>query len=208
MAKRKKKNDYFAMLRELVDYVQQAAVFLNESMNDYQVEFLPSLLEKMHEIEHAADLAQHELTSKLAREFITPIERQDILSIAHQIDDVTDSIEDVLMRLYMFNIRELRTEAFEFASVIISSAEVLTQILAEFANFRRSNDIQAKIIELNNLEEEGDAIYMRANRRLYLEEDDPIAVIAWTEIFRRLEGCCDDFEDVSQEIEHVLMKNT
>jgi len=35
---------------------------------------------------------------------------------------------------------------------------------------------------------------------------DPIAVIAWTEIFRRLEGCCDDFEDVSQEIEYVLMK--
>lgn len=208
MAKRKKKNDYFAMLRELVDYVQKAAVFLSESMNDYQVEFLPNSLEKMHEIEHAADLAQHELTSKLAREFITPIERQDILSIAHQIDDVTDSIEDVLMRLYMFNILELRKEAFEFAAVIISSAEVLTNILTEFAHFRRSNDIRAQIIELNNLEEEGDAIYMRAIRRLYLEEDDPIAVIAWTEIFRRFEGCCDDFEDVSQEIEHVLMKNT
>ena len=90
----------------------------------------------------------------------------------------------------------------------MTSTEVLMKIMAEFANFRRSNNIRANIIKLNTLEEEGDAIYMRAIRRLYLEEQDPIAVIAWTEIFRRLEVCCDDFEDVSQEIEYVLMKNT
>jgi len=130
------------------------------------------------------------------------------MSIADQIDDVTDSIEDVLMRLYMFNIQAIREEAFDFAAVIIKSSEVLLKIMTEFAHFRRSNDIRKYIIELNNLEEEGDAIYVRAIRRVYLEDEDPIAVIAWTEIFRRLEGCCDEFEDVSEEIEHVLMKNT
>ena len=209
MKKKKRKNDYFALLEELVEYIQKAASFLSDTMNDYNIEFLSSgTLDEMHDIEHSADIKLQELTSKLAREFITPIERQDILAIAQRIDDVTDAIEDVLMRLYMYNIRELRNEAFEFVGVIMASTEVLMKIMAEFANFRRSNDIRAYIIKLNALEEEGDAIYMRAIRRLYLEEQDPIAVIAWTEIFRRLEGCCDDFEDVSQEIEYVLMKNT
>ncbi len=209
MKKKRRKNDYYALLEELVEYIHKAASFLSDTMNDYNIEFLSSgTLDEMHEIEHSADIKLQELTSKLAREFITPIERQDILAIAQRIDDVTDAIEDVLMRLYMYNIRELRNEAFEFVGVIMASTEVLMKIIAEFANFRRSNDIRAYIIKLNALEEEGDAIYMRAIRRLYLEEQDPIAVIAWTEIFRRLEGCCDDFEDVSQEIEYVLMKNT
>ncbi|HPY64565.1 MAG TPA: DUF47 family protein [Bacillota bacterium] len=209
MKKKRRKNDYYALLEELVEYIHKAASFLSDTMNDYNIEFLSSgTLDEMHEIEHSADIKLQELTSKLAREFITPIERQDILAIAQRIDDVTDAIEDVLMRLYMYNIRELRNEAFEFVGVIMASTEVLMKIMAEFANFRRSNDIRAYIIKLNALEEEGDAIYMRAIRRLYLEEQDPIAVIAWTEIFRRLEGCCDDFEDVSQEIEYVLMKNT
>ncbi len=209
MKKKRRKNDYYALLEELVEYIHKAASFLSDTMNDYNIEFLSSgTLDEMHEIEHSADIKLQELTSKLAREFITPIERQDILAIAQRIDDVTDAIEDVLMRLYMYNIRELRNEAFEFVGVIMASTEVLMKIMAEFANFRRSNDIRAYFIKLNALEEEGDAIYMRAIRRLYLEEQDPIAVIAWTEIFRRLEGCCDDFEDVSQEIEYVLMKNT
>ncbi|NMB29641.1 MAG: DUF47 family protein [Clostridiaceae bacterium] len=209
MKKKKRKNDYFALLEELVEYIQKAASFLSDTMNDYNIEYLSSgTLDEMHDIEHSADIKLQELTSKLAREFITPIERQDILAIAQRIDDVTDAIEDVLMRLYMYNIVELRKEAFEFVGVIMTSTEVLMKIMAEFANFRRSNDIRANIIKLNSLEEEGDAIYMRAIRRLYLEEQDPVAVIAWTEIFRRLEGCCDDFEDVSQEIEYVLMKNT
>ena len=209
MKKKRRKNDYYALLEELVEYIHKAASFLSDTMNDYNIEFLSSgTLDKMHDIEHSADIKLQELTSKLAREFITPIERQDILAIAQRIDDVTDAIEDVLMRLYMYNIRELRNEAFEFVGVIMASTEVLMKIMAEFANFRRSNDIRAYIIKLNALEEEGDAIYMRAIRRLYLEEQAASAVIAWTEIFRRLEGCCDDFEDVSQEIEYVLMKNT
>ena len=169
MKKKRRKNDYYALLEELVEYIHKAASFLSDTMNDYNIEFLSSgTLDEMHEIEHSADIKLQELTSKLAREFITPIERQDILAIAQRIDDVTDAIEDVLMRLYMYNIRELRNEAFEFVGVIMASTEVLMKIMAEFANFRRSNDIRAYIIKLNALEEEGDAIYMRAIRRLYL----------------------------------------
>lgn len=205
---KKKKTNYFEMLEDLTSYTQRAAEFLAESLEAYNPDELASSLAKMHQIEHSADLALHELNRKLAREFITPIERQDIFEIANMIDDVTDSIEDVLMRLYMFNIRELRDEALEFCEIILEGSKTLSRIMREFENFRKSNDIRRFIIEVNDLEEAGDAIYVRCIRRLYEGGHDPIDVIAWTEIFRRLEGCCDDFEDVSQTIEHVIMKNT
>ncbi|HZK28639.1 MAG TPA: DUF47 family protein [Clostridia bacterium] len=208
MFKRKKKNNYFELLRGLVVYTEEAADFLTLVTTDYKSQELESSLKAMHDIEHSADLALHDMTKKLAREFITPIERQDILSIANMIDDVTDAIEDVLMLLYMFNVKELRDEAHEFFKVIVACSGELANVMREFENFRKSNELLPHIIAINDLEEEGDAIYVRCMRRLYEENDDPIDVIAWTEIFRYMEGCCDDFEVVSQTVEHVIMKNT
>ena len=205
---KKKKSNYFELLEDLAAYTKRAADFLAASLEDYKPEGLASSLEKMHDIEQSADLALHDLNRKLAREFITPIERQDIFEIANMIDDVTDSIEDVLMRLYMFNVTGLREEALEFSRIIMACSLALAGIMREFGDFRKSNDIRHFIIEINDLEEEGDAVYVRCIRRLYEEGGDPVQVIAWTEVFRRLEGCCDDFEAVSQTIEHVIMKNT
>lgn len=205
---KKKKTNYFELLEDLTSYTKRAAEFLAGSLEAYNPDELASSLEKIHQIEHSADMALHDLNKKLAREFITPIERQDIFAIANMIDDVTDSIEDVLMRLYMFNIRDLRDEALEFCEIILACSEALSKIMREFENFRKSNDIRRYIIEVNDLEEAGDAVYVRCIRRLYEESRDPIDVIAWSEVFRRLESCCDDFEDVSQTIEHVIMKNT
>ena len=205
---KKKKTNYFELLEDLTSYTKRAAEFLAGSLEAYNPDELASSLEKIHQIEHSADMALHDLNEKLAREFITPIERQDIFAIANMIDDVTDSIEDVLMRLYMFNIRDLRDEALEFCEIILACSEALSKIMREFENFRKSNDIRRYIIEVNDLEEAGDAVYVRCIRRLYEESRDPIDVIAWSEVFRRLESCCDDFEDVSQTIEHVIMKNT
>lgn len=208
MLGRKKKTDYFHLLSELTSYTVRAADFMAQTLATYCPDGLMDLLVQMHEIEHAADLALHALNRKLAREFITPIERQDIFSLGNMIDDVTDSIEDVLMRLYMFNIRELRPEALEFSSIIVDCAQALTHVMDEFQHFRKSDKIVPLVIRINDLEEEGDAIYVRSIRRLYETAKDPVEVIAWTELFRRLEHCCDDFEGVSQAVEQVIMKNT
>ena len=42
------------------------------------------------------------------KEFLPPIEREDIVELSHAIDDVIDSVEDVLVR-----IRELESEIGE-----------------------------------------------------------------------------------------------
>lgn len=203
-----KKNDYFELLRELAEYSVKAAEFLISELNDYSPEAVQGALQEMHEIEHTADLMLHDLNRKLAREFITPIERQDISSIANEIDEVTDSIEDILLRCDMFNIKKLRSETFEFADIILAATKVMCVMMEDFCDFRKSLKVRESIIEINRLEEEADALYTRCMRRLYTEEEDPIQIIAWTELFRRMEGCCDDLEDVSELVENVIMKNT
>ncbi len=208
MRGRRKKNNYFELLKDLTAYTERAAVYLADCLKDYRPEDLETSLKEIHEIEHSADLALHALNKSLAREFITPIERQDIFTLANMIDDLTDLIEDVLMHLYMLNVRELREEALEFSGIIVDCTAELTQIMSEFENFRKSDKIKRHIIEVNDLEEKADAIYVRSIRRLFEDGGEPLEVLAWSEIFRRLERCCDNFEEVSETIEHVIMKNT
>lgn len=89
---RKKNNDYFTMLAECVSYAGDAATMLQECLGSYDPDRLPQDIEKMHAIEHEADIAKHEMLEKLLKEFITTIDREDILDLSDVIDDVTDNL--------------------------------------------------------------------------------------------------------------------
>ncbi|MFA6628122.1 MAG: DUF47 family protein [Bacilli bacterium] len=198
---------YFEEFIECVAFAKTAAKLLIEILNNYKPESIKSSLEKMHKIEHTADLEKHEIIEKLVKEFIPPIEREDIISLTQEIDDVTDAFEDVLMKLYMYNIQEIRKDAIEFARVALQCAEALHVAVTEFANFQKSTTLHQAIIEVNRLEEVGDQIYLKVVHDLFAEEVDPRTLIIWEEIYYRLEKCCDQCEDVADVIETIVMKN-
>lgn len=205
---RKKKNDYFEMLAEMASYCSKAALMLEDIMENYDLARIEKMTEDMHEIEHDADRAHHRLIAKLSTEFITPIEREDIAALGDEIDDVVDSLEDIVLRLHIFDVKELRDEAHEFAKILVEQNKQLEELMKEFKEFKKSKTIRNSIVEINRLEEVADKIYFRAIRRLYTEEKDAVKILKWTEIFRRMEGCCDYIEDVSQVVETVIMKNS
>lgn len=203
----KSKKTYYDIFVEMVDYSCQAAAMLHESLGNFQKDSLPEKMLEIHKIEHSADILQHETMNMLAKEFITPIEREDIISLSSAIDNVTDSIEDVLMRVYMFNIQEIRQEAQGLSSVIVQCCAGLKAMMEEFHNFRKSGDIHNLIVNINRLEEEGDTLYTEALRNLFVNEKDPVQIFAWTQMFERLEKCCDKCEDVADAVNSVIMKN-
>lgn len=204
----KKGMDYFQAFTQGMEYGCQAAGLLRDCFEGYDPEQLAQRMEEMHRIEHTADEMKHEMMACLHKEFLPPIEREDIMEMSATIDDVTDSIEDVLLRLYMFNIRQLRPDVVEFADVIVRLCGALKQMSAEMRNFRKSSLLRDLVIQVNHMEEEGDRLYTECVRRLYTEERDPVAVVAWTTLYNRLEKCCDRCEDVADVVERVIMKNT
>jgi predicted phosphate transport protein (TIGR00153 family) len=207
MAK-KKGETYFDTFVELVSYSCRAADLLKEILYDFNAEMLPQKMKEMHEIEHGGDEARHRMIKRLAREFITPIDREDIVALADTIDTVTDTIEDVLMRTYMFNISKVTVQALKMTDVIVKCCNALKTALDEFSNFRKSSKLHDLVVEVNRLEEEGDALYMDATRKLYVECDNYKELAAWDTIYHYLEKCCDSCEDVADAIESVIMKNS
>jgi len=177
-------------------------------MNNFKAEELPEKMKEMHDIEHSGDQARHVMIRKLAKEFITPIEREDIMALADAIDNVTDAIEDVVMRMYMYNITSIRPQAVKITEIIVKCCNSLKTALGEFINFRKSQNLHQFIIEVNQLEEEGDRLFTEATRDLYCNCNDFREVAAWDTTFHYLEKCCDACEDVADAIENVIMKNS
>ena len=130
------------------------------------------------------------------------------MELTDAIDNVTDAIEDVVMRMYMFNVRNIRERALKMTDIIVKCCNALKQALEEFHNFRKSKTLHQLIIEVNKLEEEGDKLFTDATRDLYVNCNDFKEISAWDIVFYYLEKCCDACEDVADAIENVIMKNS
>ena len=207
MAK-KENNYYFESFIKGMSFASEAAHMLKGSFENFDASGIRTQIVEMHAIEHSADMVKHDMMERLVKEFLPPIEREDIVELAHTIDDVTDCIEDVLQRMYMFNITSLRPDAAKFTDVIADCAEALKDMMCELHNFKKSTVLREKIIQINNLEEAGDRLYSEAMHDLYTNEKDPIAVIAWTAVYERLEKCCDACEHVADKAEQIVLKNS
>ncbi len=203
----KHSNNYFDMILDLHDYSDRASKALAKALQNFSPDTLDADLVSLHEIEHTADQAAHVVKEKLVKEFITPIEREDILSTVCLIDDITDAIEDVLIKIDMYCVKSIRPDALEFCAIVEQCCHGLTTIYKEFHNFKKSKALMAGIIEVNRLEDEADKVFRAAMRNLFAGTSDPIEVLAWSKIYSQLELCCDLCEDAADSIEEIIMKN-
>ena len=199
---------YFENFCDSTELSCQAATYLVECLQNYDPDELEHMLDKMHRIEHQADVKKHEMNAALAKAFVTPVDREDLDMLSHQLDDVTDMIEEVLQLFYINNIKTIQPAAVELAKKIVISCELLNQLMGEFENFKKSKKIQPLIIELNDVEEECDRLYLSSMRALSTGEQDALTVIAWRDIYAGLEACADACEHVSECVGTVIMKNT
>ncbi len=205
-----KKQDtyYFNNFIECTQYACQAARLLEETVQNFDAENLNSYFEKMHEIEHQADLKKHELTETLVKAFITPIEREDIVQVSHNIDNLVDKIEDVLIRIYFNRVTTIRPDALVLVQIITKCCDEVLMLMKQFAEFKHSKQIKEHIIKINSLEEEADKLYIRCMYDLHDSTADPLEVIAWRDIYTYLEKCADAAEHIADIAEIVIMKNT
>ena len=199
---------YFENFAASTALSKEAAVYLVNCLENYNPDNIEQMMVQMHDIEHRADVKKHEMNEALAKAFVTPVDREDLDMLSHQLDDVTDKIEEILQLFYIYNIRTIEPAAVEFAKKIVLVGELLCQLMGEFENFKRSKKIHDLIVQINDVEEECDKLYLSSMRELTKKSTDVLVTISWREIFDCLEACVDACEHVSECVGTVIMKNT
>ncbi len=160
--------------------------------------------EDVREVEHKCDFLTREIIQRLNKTFVTPIDREDIHSLARALDDVMDAIDDAAALIPLYRIERIRPGARELTRVISQqTAEVRLAVEA----LERRTGVMQRAVEINRLENEADALHKTAVGQLFDEERDPIAVVKWKEILDLLEDATDRCEDVANLLENVVVKH-
>jgi len=199
---------YFDNFAEGAALSKKAATYLVACLENYDPDEIETMIHKMHEIEHTADIKKHEMNDALAKAFVTPVDREDLDMLSGTLDQVTDKLEEILQKFYIYNIRTVEPAVVEFAKKLVHSCELLCDLMAEFENFKRSKKIRELIIQLNDAEEECDKLYLASMRALTQNPADVLTTISWREIYECFEACADACEHVSECVGTVIMKNT
>ena len=132
---RQKDTFYFDGFRRSADYACQAAKLLSEVMHDFNPGQLRERMDSMHAIEKSADEVRHDMMDELVTAFITPFDREDIDELGHVLDDVTDSIEGVLNRMYYDNVTDMRDDAVQMSDMVVRATESICELVNELPRF-------------------------------------------------------------------------
>ncbi len=208
MFRSKKSYDYFESFHLFSNYALEAAKYLDEVVNDFDIDTLPVHMEKMHVIENNCDIHHHAVNAELLSEFLPAIDAEDILMLNSLLDNVVDTIEDILIGIYTFNVLNMRSQGIMFSNIIVQLAEALVDATEEFKNFKNSKTIIEKLKIVKRLEQEADEIYLEEMHRLHVEEENVKKLVMWTRIYDMFEDCADSFEEVTKEMEMVILKYT
>jgi hypothetical protein len=160
--------------------------------------------DEIKEVEHKCDFLTHEIIQRLNRTFITPLDREDIHSLARSLDDIMDAIDASAGFVRLYRIQRIRFGARELARIIRDSSEQVTRALTEL---EKRTGVHEYAVEINRLENEADRVHQQALQQLFDEERDPIEVIKWKEILDFLEAATDRCEDVANVLEGVVVKH-
>ena len=195
MAKHKKgkKLDYFEAFEKQAELAIAEAKLLVEVIENYKgPDSLDDYIERAHEIEHAGDKLVHSVFDAVTVDFVTPIDREDIISLTQKLDDV----------------KEMHPKAGEFAELLLKSCEKLGKALEDFDEFKNSKKINKLIIDVGSVEEEADELFFHTLRELYSHgEENPLYVFVWDKLFQRLENTADACEQAADTMGTIIMKN-
>jgi len=159
---------------------------------------------QIKELEHEGDRLTHEVVDLLNRTFVTPFDRDDMYRLAGALDDICDHVDDAAEKVTGYGVREIRSQAIEQARVIHRSANTLCEAIARLEGFK---DSRRQLVELRELEDEGDRIVRQAVFELFGGGSDAIGLVRWKDIHEALEEAVDACENAADVLEAILVKN-
>jgi uncharacterized protein len=205
MVAAKKKDLFFTYLQHISSNVKASvnyfADFKLESVSDLTI-----FSETMKGFEKKGDTLVHELIIALNKVFITPIEREDILSLALRLDDIVDGLYHSAALFDMYSILEFDDFMLEFVHTIKNSVLEIDLAIQQLSNKKLIN-MREHAIKIKEYESSCDNILRAAIKKLFTVEKDVIRIMQYKEIYEELEEIADACKAAADMFETIIMKN-
>jgi predicted phosphate transport protein (TIGR00153 family) len=197
------KREFFELYNRAAANILEIAERLVELLDSFPSR-ADDLVREVKELEHEGDRLTHELIDLLNRTFVTPFDRDDMYRLAGALDDICDHVDEAAGRVVSYGVTEIREQARGQAQVIRRAAGKLAEAVGGLEGFKES---RRELIELRELEDEGDRLAHDGVSSLFGDGVDALTVIRWKDIHEGLEEAVDACENAADVLEAILVKN-
>lgn len=202
---KRKDTEFFDLFVESANFFYQGSLVMNEVMQDNTK--AEAKMREIIDLEHAADAVNDRIIDKLNQTFITPIDREDIFSLANGLDDGVDFLQGTLQRIVLYRTGKASAGAITMTKLLIEATQEVTRAFGLLLDIKTN---QAAILDschkIGKLESEGDRVYRHEIAALFNDVKDPIELIKWKDILEELEQTLDHCEVLSDMVRGVVMK--
>lgn len=160
---------------------------------------------RLRDLEHECDDVTHEIYNLTNRTFSTPMDQEDILLLAHSLDEVVDLAEEVADKIDLYGIATITDSAKEFGECLAKAGLELAKAVNMLEDFTGLDPV---LKEVHRLENAGDQITRVALQKLFATEHQaPADLIKWKDIYALLETTLDECESVAEIMETISIKS-
>jgi uncharacterized protein Yka (UPF0111/DUF47 family) len=195
------------------DMFDEASAILNRAADKFlamiaQFDRLQERSNELKEDEHACDRVVERIIKALDRTFITPMDREDIHTLATRLDDILDNMEETARRFVTFRIDKPTPAAEAMARIVHECCVHLSEALRLCRHMKDIEGIQARLREVGRLENEADGIYRESDGALFANPPDILLLIKWRELYGWLEETVDACKDMAMVVSEIVIKGS
>ena len=162
---------------------------------------------EVHIIEHKGDEQKEIYEEQLAKEFITPIDREDIFLLLDAIDDLTDAIDEISYKMYLRNYRALPPKTDLFIDETHKCMEHMLNVLKNI-NHISDKEILYPLIQIVKEDEQNmDRLYETEVHNLYVTGNAYDKSRFDERIYAYFENITDKCRDICKEIIIIMYKS-
>ena len=196
---------FFELFTQIAERAVEVAKLLGELLGEEGAR-RTYLIETISRVEREADQLTHDVTVRLDRSFITPLDREDIHALIKTMDDVLDFIDAAAQRLYLYEVRVIPEEMHKLLDITAESVALVNRATSMLTDLKNPTELLQLCVDINRLENDADVVLRGAVARLFREEQDLRLLIKLKEIYELLETVTDRCEDVANLIESIVLE--
>ena len=197
---------FFTLFENMADVVNKMANVLQELVNESDENKRAELSAIIENLEHKNDDYTHNVFTELGRNFITPLDREDIHYLATALDDIADYIYSSAKKINFYKINPNDMGMHKLAELILQGSVEIKKAVHGLRDMKNLREMTEAIVEINSIENQADDVFDMSIDTLFNQENDFKEVIKKREIYQVLEIATDKCEDAANVIESIIIK--
>lgn len=201
----RKDEQLFVLFKESARVVVRGGEILQSVVNDYKD--LDIKMAKLTAMEHEGDRIIQDLVRRLNTSFILPFDREDAFRLVQKLSTTLDYITGIIDRMILYKAGQPDEKVKEMVEVLIQTLSYQDQAFNLLDKVEKNKkEILECCEQIRQLERKQDTLYRNGLAALFENEDDPISIIKWREVYEHIEMAEDYIEDLSELIRNICVK--